>query len=169
MRWKPGSGFLKAMSNHLKSLYNCPIHKFLYSSSTKGFLDKCTLFGTSHNTSPAEKDRPGGLEEANPPHHHQEKDVVDNMEITAEEDLLLVEDERTETNKALLEVRKRYKKTQSQLSRVSSHEEFIRECQAKNITPRVLRVRVKCNALLPAYSNVRERFRQTQISTSCEY
>ncbi len=80
------------------------------------------------------------------------------LEITTESDMLL---DRTETDKALMEARKRYKTTQSQISRVSSHEEFTRECQGKNLTPRALQVRVRCHALLPSYTDVREKFKHT--------
>ncbi len=42
--------------------------------------------------------------------------------------------------------------------RVDSHQEFTEECLRKNLTPRGLQVKLKCNALLPKYSNVRDRF-----------
>ena len=42
-----------------------------------------------------------------------------------------------------------------------SHQEFTDECATSNLTPRGLRVKVRCNALLPTYSNVRETFKST--------
>ncbi len=44
---------------------------------------------------------------------------------------------------------------------MNSHQEFTEECLHKDLTPRGLRVKVRCNALLPTYSNVRDKFRET--------
>ncbi len=102
-----------------------------------------------------------------PPPPERKENMEENeeqMEITEEDDRLL----ETNTNeyKALLAGRKKYKKLQSQLARVSSHAD---ECSQEGITPKGLRVNVKCNALLPDYSNVRQRFKQTSTQAEGEF
>lgn len=63
--------------------------------------------------------------------------------------------------KALLATRKKYEKIQSQIARVTSHEDFRKGFQYNSITPKGLQVKVKCDGLLPDYTNVREKFKYT--------
>ena len=85
-----------------------------------------------------------------------------------EDDLILLPDTAREEN-ALLTLRKRYKRARCNLMRVNSHLDFIRECQQKQLTPKGLRVNVKCNALLKDLTDVGHRFKETTACAEKQY
>ena len=54
----------------------------------------------------------------------------------------------------LLDLRKKFKRLQSQLHRVSSHKEFLQTCMANNTIPQGLQIKKTCNAIFPEGTNV---------------
>lgn len=51
-------------------------------------------------------------------------------------------------DKSLLSLRQQYKKTKTNIARVTSHLSYLQQCQEQQKTRKGLRVNVRCNALL---------------------
>ena len=107
---------------------------------------------------------------------HQPTDT--SMEYQDEEDIILLADPTTrnmdtttgeEEEETLLSLRKRYKRTLANLMRVGSHMDFVVECQRKKLTPRGLRINVRCNALLANQTTVSHRFKEITGKTESDY
>ena len=88
-----------------------------------------------------------------------------------EDDLILQPDAATTTTEedTLLSLRRKYKRTTCNLAKVNSHLEFVKHCQLKKLTPRGLRVNIKCNALLADLTNVAHRFQETTTEAETQY
>ena len=83
--------------------------------------------------------------------------------MTGEEEDALLEDPGNLTeDKTLLSLRQKYKKTRTNIARVSSHLAFISKCENEEKIPKGLQVNVKCNALLADLSNIKQEFATTK-------
>ena len=59
----------------------------------------------------------------------------------------------------LLDLRKKFKRAQSQLHRVTSHKEFLQACVQNDTIPQGLAIKKSCNAIFPEGTDVRQEFR----------
>ena len=79
------------------------------------------------------------------------------------------ETDDAEESTLLLTLRKKYKRVHSNLIKVTSHLGFVKECKQNSLTPRGLRVNVKCHALLADLSDVGHKFKLTTTKAETEY
>ena len=69
----------------------------------------------------------------------------------------------------LLKLRKEYKKTSVALTKAKAHGAFVASCKEREQTPRGLKVRIRCTAMLPELTEVRENFRKTTGEAESKY
>jgi hypothetical protein len=74
-----------------------------------------------------------------------------------------------EHSKDLLTVRRDFKKFSTNLERVNSHLQFIRDCEDKCLTPKGLRIPIKCNAFMAERTEVKRRFTDTIYSAEHQF
>ncbi len=87
-----------------------------------------------------------------------------------EEDLLLAEPvTMVPQDKPLLTLRQDYKKICTNITRATSHLNFIQLCEEGGSVPKGLRVNVNCNALLAEYTQVKENFASTKETAEKDF
>ena len=70
---------------------------------------------------------------------------------------------------ALMHLRKRYKRSESQIMRTDSHLYFVQQCIAQNTTPKGLQVGIKCQAMMMDKTNVQEKFKDINTVAEEDY
>ncbi len=85
---------------------------------------------------------------------------------TSDVEILLTPEEK---DKSLLSLRQQYKKAKTNITRATSHLNFLQQCEEQQKTPKGLRVNVKCNALLADYTNVKDQFKTTKDNAEEEF